>query len=242
MQISTFSFFSELLGKWANLTELWFGVNSLQTSLQTHWILNPNILSNTLHFIVPHWKLNRIKWEQSPVFFYTPNLRSFASASGSGSGCDSSLAFILGSSPSQLQAAWGGFKELKFQPSVPCSYSGAWVCYVGRSDGAYSTKCSWNAAGVGWELQINTQQDFCAFGNAGTSKKCSKALLGTVRFPLNQQSGIIADFWTSAWLLRLFFFLLQIQHTEDMENEIDELLQEFEEKSGRTFLHTVCFY
>lgn len=35
---------------------------------------------------------------------------------------------------------------------------------------------------------------------------------------------------------------LQIQHTEDMENEIDELLQEFEEKSGRTFLHTVCFY
>ncbi|NWZ71449.1 SSU72 phosphatase, partial [Acrocephalus arundinaceus] len=38
------------------------------------------------------------------------------------------------------------------------------------------------------------------------------------------------------------FFLLQIQHTEDMENEIDELLQEFEEKSGRTFLHTVCFY
>ena len=35
---------------------------------------------------------------------------------------------------------------------------------------------------------------------------------------------------------------LQIQHTEDMENEIDELLQEFEEKSGRTCLHTVCFY
>ncbi|EPY87992.1 hypothetical protein CB1_000203003 [Camelus ferus] len=33
-----------------------------------------------------------------------------------------------------------------------------------------------------------------------------------------------------------------IQHTEDMENEIEELLQEFEEKSGRTFLHTVCFY
>ncbi|KAL4694045.1 hypothetical protein H8959_013310 [Pygathrix nigripes] len=33
-----------------------------------------------------------------------------------------------------------------------------------------------------------------------------------------------------------------IQHTEDMENEIDELLQEFEEKSGRNFLHTVCFY
>ncbi|KAL0615416.1 RNA polymerase II subunit A C-terminal domain phosphatase SSU72 [Plecturocebus cupreus] len=33
-----------------------------------------------------------------------------------------------------------------------------------------------------------------------------------------------------------------IQHTEDMENETDELLQEFEEKSGRTFLHTVCFY
>lgn len=35
---------------------------------------------------------------------------------------------------------------------------------------------------------------------------------------------------------------LQIQHTDDMENEIDELLQEFEEKSNRPFLHTVCFY
>ncbi|XP_051824781.1 RNA polymerase II subunit A C-terminal domain phosphatase SSU72-like [Antechinus flavipes] len=33
-----------------------------------------------------------------------------------------------------------------------------------------------------------------------------------------------------------------IQLTEDMENEIDELLQEFEEKSNKTFLHTVCFY
>lgn len=35
---------------------------------------------------------------------------------------------------------------------------------------------------------------------------------------------------------------LQIEHTEDMENEIEELLQEFEEKSKRPFLHTVCFY
>lgn len=34
----------------------------------------------------------------------------------------------------------------------------------------------------------------------------------------------------------------QIQHTDDMENEIDELLQEFEDKSHRPFLHTVCFY
>lgn len=33
-----------------------------------------------------------------------------------------------------------------------------------------------------------------------------------------------------------------IQHTEDVDNEIEELLQEFEEKSGQTFLHTVCFY
>lgn len=36
--------------------------------------------------------------------------------------------------------------------------------------------------------------------------------------------------------------LSQIQHTDDMENEIDELLQEFEDKSHRPFLHTVCFY
>ncbi|XP_032692094.1 RNA polymerase II subunit A C-terminal domain phosphatase SSU72-like [Lontra canadensis] len=33
-----------------------------------------------------------------------------------------------------------------------------------------------------------------------------------------------------------------IQHTEDVENEIHELLQEFQEKSGRAFLHKVCFY
>ncbi|XP_054572701.1 RNA polymerase II subunit A C-terminal domain phosphatase SSU72-like, partial [Eptesicus fuscus] len=29
---------------------------------------------------------------------------------------------------------------------------------------------------------------------------------------------------------------------DDMENDLDELLQEFEEKCGRPFLHTVCFY
>lgn len=45
----------------------------------------------------------------------------------------------------------------------------------------------------------------------------------------------------SAWASLMVCFS-QIQHTEDMENEIDELLQEFEEKSGRAFLHTVCFY
>ncbi|XP_047575813.1 RNA polymerase II subunit A C-terminal domain phosphatase SSU72-like [Lutra lutra] len=33
-----------------------------------------------------------------------------------------------------------------------------------------------------------------------------------------------------------------IQHTEDLKNEIHELLQEFQEKSGRAFLHKVCFY
>lgn len=34
----------------------------------------------------------------------------------------------------------------------------------------------------------------------------------------------------------------QIQDTDDMENEIEELLQEFEDKSSKPFLHTVCFY
>ncbi|XP_036296029.1 RNA polymerase II subunit A C-terminal domain phosphatase SSU72-like [Pipistrellus kuhlii] len=29
---------------------------------------------------------------------------------------------------------------------------------------------------------------------------------------------------------------------DDMENDLDELLQEFEEKCDRPFLHTVCFY
>ncbi|XP_043315543.1 RNA polymerase II subunit A C-terminal domain phosphatase SSU72-like [Cervus canadensis] len=33
-----------------------------------------------------------------------------------------------------------------------------------------------------------------------------------------------------------------IQLMEDMENGIDKLLQEFEGKYGRSFLHTVCFY
>lgn len=47
---------------------------------------------------------------------------------------------------------------------------------------------------------------------------------------------------TSSFLNALPFLTLQIQHTEDMENEIEELLQEFEEKSNRPFLHTVCFY
>lgn len=32
-----------------------------------------------------------------------------------------------------------------------------------------------------------------------------------------------------------------IQHTEDTENKMEELLQEFK-KSGFTFQHTVCFY
>lgn len=49
------------------------------------------------------------------------------------------------------------------------------------------------------------------------------------------------------WILPLLWLstdgpYLQITHTDDMENEIEELLQEFEEKSGKTFLHTVCFY
>ncbi|KAG3283784.1 SSU72-like [Ictidomys tridecemlineatus] len=32
-----------------------------------------------------------------------------------------------------------------------------------------------------------------------------------------------------------------IQLMEDMEHEIDELLQEFQERSGRAFLHSLCF-
>ncbi|XP_034806267.1 RNA polymerase II subunit A C-terminal domain phosphatase SSU72-like [Pan paniscus] len=33
-----------------------------------------------------------------------------------------------------------------------------------------------------------------------------------------------------------------IQRSEDMENEIDQLLQKLEKKRGQAFLHTVCFY
>ncbi|XP_036604049.1 RNA polymerase II subunit A C-terminal domain phosphatase SSU72-like [Trichosurus vulpecula] len=35
---------------------------------------------------------------------------------------------------------------------------------------------------------------------------------------------------------------LCIRQTEDMDNDISELLREFEERSNKTFLHTVCFY
>ncbi|MBZ3875592.1 RNA polymerase II subunit A C-terminal domain phosphatase SSU72 [Sciurus carolinensis] len=41
----------------------------------------------------------------------------------------------------------------------------------------------------------------------------------------------------------LIFELCQcIRHLDDMENEIEDLLQTFEERRGRAFLHTVCFY
>ncbi|XP_048192780.1 RNA polymerase II subunit A C-terminal domain phosphatase SSU72-like [Perognathus longimembris pacificus] len=33
-----------------------------------------------------------------------------------------------------------------------------------------------------------------------------------------------------------------MQETEDLDNEIEELLLVFEEKTGKAFLHTVCFY
>ncbi|XP_036595766.1 RNA polymerase II subunit A C-terminal domain phosphatase SSU72-like [Trichosurus vulpecula] len=34
----------------------------------------------------------------------------------------------------------------------------------------------------------------------------------------------------------------RIQHTEDMDNDIDGVLQKLEAKSRKAFLHTVCFY
>ncbi|XP_062940384.1 RNA polymerase II subunit A C-terminal domain phosphatase SSU72-like [Cynocephalus volans] len=33
-----------------------------------------------------------------------------------------------------------------------------------------------------------------------------------------------------------------LQLLEDMDNKMEELLQELEKKTGKTFLHTVCFY
>ncbi|KAK2507884.1 hypothetical protein MC885_003940 [Smutsia gigantea] len=33
-----------------------------------------------------------------------------------------------------------------------------------------------------------------------------------------------------------------LQYTDDMENDMDLLLQDFEERKGQSFLHTVCFY
>ena len=40
----------------------------------------------------------------------------------------------------------------------------------------------------------------------------------------------------------MMIFWLQLQETEDMENDIDELIQDFEHESHRQILHTVVFY
>jgi RNA polymerase II subunit A C-terminal domain phosphatase SSU72 len=40
----------------------------------------------------------------------------------------------------------------------------------------------------------------------------------------------------------LLEFAQKLQNTEDLDNEIDELIQEFEAKIQRTVLHTIAFY
>ena len=40
----------------------------------------------------------------------------------------------------------------------------------------------------------------------------------------------------------LFNFLFKLQNNADMENEIDEILQEYESKINRTILHSISFY
>lgn len=40
--------------------------------------------------------------------------------------------------------------------------------------------------------------------------------------------------------MRIFVF--QLANSEDLDNDIDELLHEFESKFSRTILHTVLFY
>ena len=37
-------------------------------------------------------------------------------------------------------------------------------------------------------------------------------------------------------------FLFQLDELEDMEHNLDEILQAFEQKIERHILHTVCFY
>lgn len=38
------------------------------------------------------------------------------------------------------------------------------------------------------------------------------------------------------------YFIFKLQNTEDMENEIDEILQEYESKIKRPILHSISFY
>lgn len=40
----------------------------------------------------------------------------------------------------------------------------------------------------------------------------------------------------------IHFHMFQLANSEDLDNDIDELLHEFESKFARTILHTVLFY
>ena len=42
--------------------------------------------------------------------------------------------------------------------------------------------------------------------------------------------------------LLIYFIVFQLADSDDMDNDVDELLQEFESKVQRSILHTQLFY
>ncbi|KAM4848218.1 RNA polymerase II subunit A C-terminal domain phosphatase SSU72-like [Urocitellus parryii] len=71
--------------------------------------------------------------------------------------------------------------------------------------------------------------------NSRKQETCWTVHSGNVDIQDNQKEVILGAF--------LVYELCQcIQHTKDMENEMDKLLQEFQGKSCWAFLHTICFY
>ncbi|XP_036082266.1 RNA polymerase II subunit A C-terminal domain phosphatase SSU72-like [Rousettus aegyptiacus] len=71
--------------------------------------------------------------------------------------------------------------------------------------------------------------------NAREQETCQLVHVINVDIPDNEEEATLGAF--------VICDLCQcLQKSLDLDDEISELLQEFEEKSGRTFLHTVCFY
>ncbi|XP_064240782.1 RNA polymerase II subunit A C-terminal domain phosphatase SSU72-like [Aotus nancymaae] len=71
--------------------------------------------------------------------------------------------------------------------------------------------------------------------NSREQTTCQPVHVVNVDIPDSQEDAILGAF-------RICELCQCIWQLKDVENEIDDLLQAFEAKTGQTFLHTVCFY
>lgn len=62
--------------------------------------------------------------------------------------------------------------------------------------------------------------------------KCSYTLFITVRY-------VVVSCWYD---IVLMFVCFQLYSSDDLDNEVDEILQDFEHKVNRSILHTALFY